>query len=143
MSYNSEPSGQHHKQQVYFTWLHPKNFYVIAKDRRIVYYFIFSNKHKNSTNYLSTVNYISATLRPSAGKPAAQPLVSVIVPFLDGAVWLMEAIASVINQSYQNWELILVDDGSGPEATQLAKTYSRNFPDKIHYTDHRGHINRG
>ena len=41
-----------------------------------------------------------------------QPLVSVIVPCYKVEQYLPNCIESVLNQSYHNWELILVDDGS-------------------------------
>ncbi|HKG69827.1 MAG TPA: glycosyltransferase, partial [Segetibacter sp.] len=71
------------------------------------------------------------------------PLVSVIIPFLNGGHWLAEAIESVISQSYPHWEAIIIDDGSEEEATNIAKGYSHRYPGKIIYTDHSGHINKG
>ena len=41
-----------------------------------------------------------------------RPLVSVIIIFLDAERFIEEAIASVIAQTYDAWELLLVDDGS-------------------------------
>lgn len=72
-----------------------------------------------------------------------KPLVSVITPFYNGADWLREAVNSVISQSYTNWELILIDDGSGEEATNTAKAFSKQYPGKIIYTEHPGHKNKG
>lgn len=40
------------------------------------------------------------------------PLVSIIVPTYNRADILLETIQSIINQTYQNWECIIVDDGS-------------------------------
>lgn len=39
-------------------------------------------------------------------------LISVIVPVYNAALYLRECIGSVISQTYKNWELMLVDDGS-------------------------------
>jgi len=43
---------------------------------------------------------------------AVCPRVSVIIIFLNGGEFLREAIETVLAQSYDNWELLLVDDGS-------------------------------
>jgi len=72
-----------------------------------------------------------------------QPRVSVIIPFLNGGDWLAEAIESVLEQTYTNWELILVDDGSLEDHSRVAKSYSAKYPKKIVYTDHPNHINKG
>ena len=44
---------------------------------------------------------------------ASRPLISVLTPVFDTPVsWLREAVASVLTQVYENWELLLIDDGS-------------------------------
>ena len=71
------------------------------------------------------------------------PLVSVITAFLNPGKWLIEAVESVICQTYSNWELILVDDGSVKRDSGIALAYSRKFPGKIRYVEHDGHANKG
>src|SRR5262245_29579160 len=73
----------------------------------------------------------------------ARPAVSIITIFLNAEPYLDEAIRSVLSQSYDNWELLLVDDGSIDGGTGIAKRYARSFPRKIHYLDHDGHQNKG
>jgi O-antigen biosynthesis protein len=42
-----------------------------------------------------------------------RPLISIITPvFNTPALWLGEAVESVLRQAYENWELVLIDDGS-------------------------------
>ena len=60
-------------------------------------------------------------------------LVSVIIAFLNEEQFLAEAIESVIDQQYDNWELILVDDGSSDNSTSIAKRYVELFNGKIIY----------
>ena len=71
------------------------------------------------------------------------PLISVITPFLNGGDWLQQAVESVIAQTYTNWQHILIDDGSTPEATAIAKAYTEKYPGKIIYTEHPSHVNKG
>ena len=70
-------------------------------------------------------------------------LVSVITIFLNEEAFIAEAIDSVVNQSYENWELLLVDDGSTDTSSQIAKKYAEKFPGKIIYLEHEGHSNLG
>ena len=72
------------------------------------------------------------------------PLVSVIVPFFNTpSRFFEEAIESVIAQTYVNWELLLVDDGSSGESVDVAKRYIAAYGDKIFYLEHEGHQNKG
>jgi glycosyltransferase involved in cell wall biosynthesis len=43
------------------------------------------------------------------------PLISVIIPTYNRALWVVEAVESVLAQSFKNFELIVVDDGSTDE----------------------------
>jgi len=52
-------------------------------------------------------------------------LVSVITPAYNAQAYLEEAILSVIVQSYENWEMIIVDDASGDRTAEIAEMYAR------------------
>lgn len=68
-------------------------------------------------------------LRVQAGSFACQPLISILVPAFDSnESHLKEAVSSIRDQVYENWELVIVDDGSERPAALLstvAKTDSR------------------
>lgn len=50
--------------------------------------------------------------------------VSVLMPCFNGEQWLPEAIESVLSQTFQNFELILVDDGSTDSTLDIIRRYS-------------------
>jgi len=62
---------------------------------------------------------------------SAQPLVSIVTPFYNTAEYLVECIESVLRQSYDNWEYILVDNCSTDGSSQIAEQYASRFPDRI------------
>ena len=70
-------------------------------------------------------------------------LVSIITIFLNGEPFIEDAIKSVLVQTYENWELLLVDDGSTDKSTEIAQRYAEKYPEKIRYLEHDGHQNRG
>ncbi|MGI8891038.1 MAG: glycosyltransferase family 2 protein [Chthoniobacterales bacterium] len=61
---------------------------------------------------------------------AYRPLVSIITPvFNTPALWLNEAVDSVRRQAYENWELILIDDGSTlAETIALLSSFAEQDP---------------
>ena len=52
-------------------------------------------------------------------------LVSIITPCFNSEKFLDECISSVINQTYQNWEMLIVDDNSSDNSSILIKSYSK------------------
>ena len=53
-----------------------------------------------------------------------QILISIILPTFNHAKFLKKAIESVINQSYINWELIIIDNNSTDETFDIVNSYS-------------------
>lgn len=52
------------------------------------------------------------------------PAVSIIIPAFNAAPWLKDAVHSVLAQSYRDWELIVVNDGSTDGTSALAKSFN-------------------
>ena len=51
------------------------------------------------------------------------PAISILLPFFNAEQTLSRAIDSILNQSYSNFELILIDNNSGDKSLEIAKDY--------------------
>ena len=65
-----------------------------------------------------------------------QPLVSVVIPFYSGTEWLFEAIESVLAQTYKNIEIIVINDGSSEDFSEVLKKYRNKI--RYVYQENRG-----
>ena len=72
-----------------------------------------------------------------------KPVVSVIISFLNAERFIQESIESVFAQTFEDWELLLVDDGSSDFSSLIARRYVERYPQKVSYYEHNGHHNRG
>lgn len=66
-------------------------------------------------------------------KKSAEPLVSIIVPVFNAEKYLPETINTVLNQTYNNWELILINDRSTDNSASIAKPFLKDK--RIHWVD--------
>lgn len=71
------------------------------------------------------------------------PRVSVISIFYNASPYLAEAVESVLEQDFKDFELLLVDDGSKDDGPAIAKAYARRNPDRIRYLQHEDGANHG
>ncbi|MEG5196903.1 MULTISPECIES: glycosyltransferase [unclassified Microcoleus] len=77
---------------------------------------------------LQTANKLAQTVHSETVKQVMaspdwehQPLISVIIPCYNQSHFLQQAIDSVIYQSYKNWEILVVNDGSLDTTSTVAK----------------------
>jgi GT2 family glycosyltransferase/SAM-dependent methyltransferase len=66
------------------------------------------------------------------------PLVSVVIPCFNLGAYLDEAVQSVLDQTFQDFEILIVDDGSDEPATRSLFTSYRRPRTRILRTDNRG-----
>lgn len=66
-----------------------------------------------------------------------KPLISVLTPVFNQRSYVARTIRSVLNQTYENWEWIILDDGSSDETGDIIKSCKDS---RIHYTfqEHAG-----
>lgn len=55
------------------------------------------------------------------------PLISIVVPVYKAKMFLTRCVESVLHQTYTNWELILVDDGSPDRCGDMCDAYARKI----------------
>lgn len=68
-------------------------------------------------------------------------LVSIIMGIYNCEPFLSRAIDSIIGQAYENWELIMCDDGSSDRTYEVAQEYAEKYPGKIILIKNR--VNQG
>ncbi|MES2209897.1 MAG: glycosyltransferase family A protein [Chloroflexota bacterium] len=59
----------------------------------------------------------------------ARPAVSVVIPCFGQAEYLPEAVSSVIRQTFEDWEIVIVDDGSTDDTAAVAERLIRSNPE--------------
>jgi glycosyltransferase involved in cell wall biosynthesis len=72
-----------------------------------------------------------------------EPAVTAIIIVYNGAAFLAEAVESVIGQTFGDWELLIVDDGSRDASLELAGRFAALHPGRIRSLRHPDHGNHG
>ena len=63
------------------------------------------------------------------------PKVSVIVPIYNVEKYLKKCLDSLVNQTLDDIEIILVNDGSKDNSKQIAEKFANDYPNKIIYLE--------
>ena len=66
------------------------------------------------------------------------PKVTIYMPSFNYAAYVCEAIESVINQTYQDWELIVINDGSTDETVEVLKPYEGKERIQVIHQENKG-----
>ena len=95
-----------------------------------------------NTSYLVLIFILSLSIvnifgNISLGKK--QVKISVLIPAYNSAKTIVEALESIKNQTYQNWEIILINDGSQDETEEILRRYLGNTKLPLKYTRQTHH----
>ena len=55
---------------------------------------------------------------------SANPIVTVLMPVYNGSAYLREAIESILNQTFQLFELLIIDDGSTDDSREIVNSFN-------------------
>ncbi len=95
-----------------------------------------------NTSYLVLIFILSLSIvnifgNISLGKK--QVKISVLIPAYNSANTIVEALESIKNQTYQNWEIILINDGSRDKTEEIIRRYLGNTKLPLTYTKQTHH----
>jgi glycosyltransferase involved in cell wall biosynthesis len=65
--------------------------------------------------------------------PKRQPSFSIITVCLNSEKYIEQTIQSILNQTYQNFNYIIIDGGSTDKTLQIIENYKKQWPDKLSY----------
>lgn len=66
------------------------------------------------------------------------PKVSIYIPTYNYGAYLQESVGSVLEQNYEDWELIIIDDGSTDETPAVLAKFEGNPKIRIHRQENQG-----
>lgn len=73
--------------------------------------------------------------RKNVYRDGCKPLFSIVIPIYDRTDKLKEAIESVLNQTFVNFELLLICDGSPPDTIKIVKSYLYDLRVRVFFFD--------
>lgn len=79
----------------------------------------------------------------NCGKYNNSPLVSVIMPVYNAAPFLEESVQSILNQTYKNFRLIIINDSSTDSSLEIATKLQKKYPNQIRLISLKKRLNRG
>ena len=95
-----------------------------------------------NTSYLVLIFILSLSIVNICGDISLgkkQVKMSVLIPAYNSAKTIVEALESIKNQTYQNWEIILINDGSQDETEEILRRYLGNTKLSLKYTKQTHH----
>ena len=60
-----------------------------------------------------------------------KPEVTIVIPVYNSEKYIGRCIESILNQTFQDFELLIINDGSKDNSKEIIKEYKSKYPDKI------------
>ncbi len=112
----------------------------IARAKRLIVRLI-PRKLRKPIKYVIRLQWLIKNQVIDNQAPAAgQPLVSVVIPFYNQAATLPETLSSLRNQTFQNFDVTIVNDGSNPDQ---AEALERITDKKLRVIHHKKNLGQG
>lgn len=73
----------------------------------------------------------------------SNPTVSAIIPLYNAGQYIEETVTSVLSQTLESTEIIVVDDGSTDDGPERVRRLAARHPDRCRFLEHPGRVNRG
>lgn len=82
---------------------------------------------------------------PYLGRAIYTPLVTIVVPLRNKEKFIRETLDSLVNQTYQNLQIIVIDDASNDKSLEIVNNYLESLPEHLRYKllVIEGSVNRG
>jgi glycosyltransferase involved in cell wall biosynthesis len=119
--------------------------YLDTKKASVKIKYLIENKHKcnnlgNLAKELLLMNHITSVAAPFIYKSILnicdkKPLVSVIVPNYNYSKYLNERLNSIFNQTFKDFEVIILDDNSTDDSRDMIKKYKKDYDIRIAYNE--------
>ncbi len=81
---------------------------------------------------LSLINMLWMKKETKAADTTDGPFVSVLVPARDEEIHIGPCIESLMNQTYKNYEVLVIDDNSTDKTGEILDEIKSRYPDKLH-----------
>ena len=84
-----------------------------------------------SEDWVNFLRSVAATAAKKITSPPLGPLFSIVIPCYNQAHFLSEAVASVHAQNFPDLEVIIVNDGSPDNTSEVARQLMATYPDMV------------
>lgn len=91
---------------------------------------------------ISSINF-KLRLKDMKKQILKNPLISVVMPVYNAGDFLVDAINSILRQTYKNFELIIINDASTDGSLKIINKFVKRYPNKIKLIDLSSNLNKG